>query len=159
MTDAWAKREDETLSQFRRFQEFLATPRPDRGHLMSTRGRYRDYAVKHDWYLRAAAHDDKVDRDYEQARLEQARELRAYHAKAGRALLNFAIGRINQVSEWRPGELVKLADLARKMEMTAVFGAEQMIAPASRAAVGATGADLDEWDRLSASLSETLPAR
>lgn len=159
VSNAWDRRVDETDARFRRFQEFLHTPRSDRAKLIQGRGRDREWAKIHDWYIRAAAYDDQADRDFEQARLEQAREVRAYHAKAGRALLNFAVGRINQVQEWSPGNLIKLADLARKMEMTAVFGAEQLMAPTSRAAVGAAGADLDEWDRLSTALSESLPPR
>lgn len=157
MTDAWDQRTDEPPARYRRFQEFLHTPRSERAKLMLNRGRDRDWAKVYDWYLRAAAYDDKADRDYEQARLEQAREIRSYHARAGRALLNYAVARINQVNDWRPGDLVKLADMARKMELAAVFGAETSIGPASRAAVTAAHLDVDEWDRLAADLAGTMP--
>jgi hypothetical protein len=159
VSTAWDRRPDETDARYKRFVEYLHASRSERPKLLLKSGAVRVWAKQHDWAIRTAAYDDKQDRDYEQARLEQVREVRAHHAKAGRALLNFAVGRLTQVQDWSPGNLIKLADLARKMELTAVLGPEPGMYAASRAAVAATGADLDEWDRITADLAGTAPSR
>lgn len=155
---AWDRREGESATRYARFLEYLHTPRSERAKRMATHGRDREYAKLDDWYARGAAYDDQQDRDYEHARAEHAREVREFHAKAGRALLSFAISQIRELP-WKPGELVKLADLARRMEMTAVFGSEREIAAVSHAAVTAAGVDADEWDKLAADLAATMPQR
>ena len=158
---AWDRRPNETATQYNRFVEYRELPRHERArHLLKMGGTPRAMARVNEWAVRVAAYDDQVDRDYEQARLEHVREVREFHAKAGRALLSFAIGRINKMAEasWRPGDLVKLADLARKMEMAAVVGAEHEITAVSHTAMVAAGADVDEWDRLAADLAGTVPA-
>ena len=139
VTTAWDRRDDETVKSFQRFTEFLATPRSERPRFLRRSSATRGWVIKFDWWARAAAYDDQCDRDYELARVEHVREVRAFHARSGRALLELAIGRIDLATDWRPADLVRLADLARKMELTAVFGNEREMATAARAAVARPG--------------------
>jgi hypothetical protein len=154
---AWDKRDEETPKAFERFQGFLATPRSERARSLRSSSQLRVWVKQHDWWARAAAYDDQCDHDYEQARLEHVREVRGYHASVGRELLELAVARLEEVTEWRPGDLVRLADLARKMELTAVLGSASAMTTASRVAIAAAGGDLDEWDRLATDLANTLP--
>lgn len=159
---AWDRRENETPAQYARFVAYRESPRSERAkYLKAAGGTIRDFARRNEWFVRVAAYDDQADRDYEQARTEHVREVRGFHARSGRALLAFAIDKINTMpaDAWRPGDLIKLADLGRKMEMAAVLGSEQDMTAASHSAMAAAGADVDEWDRLAADLAGTIPGR
>lgn len=124
---------------------------------MHATGRRQIQYKQHDWALRAAAYDDQRDREYEQQRADAAREVRERHAAVGRALVAMAVRRIREIEITKPADLIRLLDLAARMEHTATFGAEQNIAPASRAAIVAAGVPVDEWDRLAADLAATFP--
>jgi hypothetical protein len=155
---AWDRRPGETEVQFRHFLDYLHTQRSERSRYLRTRGgRERSTAAANDWRARAAAFDDQADRDYEQHAAEHIREVRSYHARIGRQLLEVAVARIDLVAKWNPADLVKLADLARKMELAAVLGTERTMGVASRTTVAAFGGDPDEWDRLAADLAGTMP--
>jgi hypothetical protein len=154
---AWERRDTESVRAYERFREFMALPRSERARFLRTSGAVRGWCRDHDWWARAAAHDDQDDHDYEQSRQERIREVRAFHARKGRELLEVAIARIDEATNWKPGDLVRLAELARRMETTAVMGSHAAMTGAARAVVSAAGGELDEWDRLAASLAETLP--
>lgn len=155
---AWDQRPGETAVAFRHFLDYLHTQRSERTRYLRTRGgRERQTAAANDWRARAAAFDDQADRDYETHAAEHIKEVRSYHARVGRAMLEVAVARIELVNDWRPADLVKLADLARKMELAAVLGTERTMGAASRTAVTAFGGDPDEWDRLAADLAGSMP--
>ena len=82
--------------------------------------------------------------------------MREFHARAARALLSFSVSRV-QLVDWKATDLVKLLDVAQRMEMAAVVGSDEQLTAASRAADGAADLDLDEWDKLAADLDRTIP--
>ena len=144
---AWDRRDDETPRSFKRFTEFLALPRSKRAKFLRRSSQMRQWVRRWDWWARAAAYDNQCDRNYKQARVEHVREVRGFHARTGRALLEVAVARIDVAEDWRPGNLVRLAELARRMELSAVLGNKVNMAHTARAAMGAAGADLDEWEQ------------
>lgn len=90
---------------------------------------------------------------------ERLAAVRAFYADIGRELTELVVDRVRSSSaEWRPADLLKLAELGRDLEFTAAAGDLPGAAAAGRSAARAVGA-ADEWDRLAVDLAKTLPPK
>lgn len=91
----------------------------------------------------------------EAARLEAVRK---FYAGVGRDLGKLAWSHIKAgMADWKPTDLMRLAELARNLELAAASGTEEQMTTAGKAAAVAVGAPPDEWDQLARDLNATIP--
>lgn len=84
--------------------------------------------------------------------------VRKFYAGVGRDLGKLAWSHIKAgMAEWKPVDLMKLAELSRDLELAAASGTEAQMSAAGQAAAVAVGAPPDEWDQLARDLNATIP--
>ena len=94
----------------------------------------------------------------EQAEAARVEAVRKFYAGVGRDLGQLAWSHIKAgMDQWKPADLMRLAELARELELAAASGTEAQMVAAGREAAVATGAPPDEWDQLARDLNATIP--
>lgn len=151
-TSAWDQRDGETAIAYRAFVEFRGRNVPERALYVRERSQRRIWAKRFDWQARVAAWDDNRDDVMRRALTDAIVEMRRRHANVGHELLARVVVYFDDLTDWRPADLIKLAEFARRLEVAGLVGTDRDLSSTATAAKSSAPLG-DEWDRLAADLS------
>lgn len=159
MTCAYDRREGETNTQWAAFVAFRDATPDERAAMLrgGTGSRNRTWCKLNDWRARVAVFDDTRAAALANALTEAIAEMRRRHANVGRTLLDACVVHFDRLDEWRPADLLKLAEFARRLEVSGLVGTDRDLSTTTTAAKSVHPLSADEWDVLAADLSTTMP--
>lgn len=126
----------------------------ERAQHLRAHAHWRTWAKAHQWRERVAVWDDARDAEMQAALAADITDMRRRHANVGKELLARCILYFEDLTTWKPSELLRLAEFARRMEVGGLVGTDRDLSTGPTAATASTPAG-DEWDRLAADLSTT----
>lgn len=158
-TCPWDRLDTETNTQWGAFVAFRDARPEQRAEMLrgGTGARKRGWCKLNRWRERAAMWDDSRDAAMVAALTEAIAEMRRRHANVGRQLLDACLAYLTDLGEWRPADLLKLAEFARRLEVSGLVGTDRDLSSTTTAAKSVHPLHADEWDQLAADMSTTMP--